>query len=167
MGTDKMLPRHVFHKPFTVRFPDRSEWERGSIPIKKGRLICYPDGFKTNEGTEAGVCGHGMKQKFSFSLGQYTTVFQVEVYAIKACAVENIKRGYLKRNIYILSDSQAAIKELDTYKINSKLVWDCHQYLMVLAEHNNVQFIGVPGYKASEGIETADQLAKRDVNMYI
>jgi ribonuclease HI len=162
MGTNKMLPRHVFHKPFTVRFLDRSEWERGSIPIKKGRLISYTDGFKTNEGTGAGVCGHGMKQKFSSSLGQYTTVFQVEVYAD-----ENIKRGYLKRNIYILSDSQAAIKELDSYKINSKLVWDCHQYLMVLAEHNNVQFMGVPGYKASEGIETADQLAKRDINMYI
>jgi hypothetical protein len=27
MGTDKMIPRHVFHKPLTVRFPDRSKRE--------------------------------------------------------------------------------------------------------------------------------------------
>jgi hypothetical protein len=49
--------------------------------------------------------------KLSFSLGQYTTVFQAEVYAIKACAVENLGRDYENRNTYILSDSQAAIKK--------------------------------------------------------
>jgi hypothetical protein len=35
MGTDKMIPRNMFHKLLTVRFTDRSAWERGSIPIKK------------------------------------------------------------------------------------------------------------------------------------
>jgi hypothetical protein len=84
------------------------------------------------------VYGHGTRQKFSFSLQQYTTVFQAEVYAIKACAVENVKRCYLKRNIYILSGSQAAIKARVNCKINSKLSWDCHQSLMMLAERNNV-----------------------------
>jgi hypothetical protein len=49
---------------------------------------------------------------FSFSPGQYTTVFQGNAYAIKTRVVENIKRGYLIRNIYILSDSQAVIKAL-------------------------------------------------------
>jgi hypothetical protein len=38
-GTEKMISRHVFHKEFTVRFPGRSEWEGGSIPIKKGAFI--------------------------------------------------------------------------------------------------------------------------------
>jgi hypothetical protein len=51
-------------------------------------------------------------RKLSFSLGQYTTVFQAEVYAIKACAAKNVDRDYKNRNIYILSDSQAAIKAL-------------------------------------------------------
>jgi hypothetical protein len=27
---DKMIPRHVFQRPFTVGFYDRSEWERDS-----------------------------------------------------------------------------------------------------------------------------------------
>jgi ribonuclease HI len=98
--------------------------------------------------------------KRSFSLGKYTTVFQAEVYAIMACTVENIDRNYRNRNIYILSDSQAAIKALDSYQINSKLVWDCHQSLIQLAEHNRVQLKWVPGDAGIEGNEIADQLAK-------
>jgi hypothetical protein len=52
-------------------------------------------------------------------LGQYTTVFRAQVY-VKACAVENLDRNYRKRNIYILSDNQAAIKALDNYQIKLK-----------------------------------------------
>jgi hypothetical protein len=48
-----------------------------------------------------------MMMKLSFSLGKY------EEYAIKSCAVEN-------RNIYSLSDSQAAVKALESYQINSE-----------------------------------------------
>jgi hypothetical protein len=66
------------------------------------------------------------------------TVFQAEVYAIKACTDENIDRNYKNKNIYILSDRQAAIEALDKHQIASKLVWDCHQSLMQLARHNRV-----------------------------
>jgi hypothetical protein len=40
----------------------------------------------------------------------------------KACVKENLGMNYRNRNIYILSDSQAAIKALDKHQINSKLV---------------------------------------------
>jgi hypothetical protein len=53
--------------------------------------------------------------------------FQAEVYSIKACLAENLHRIYMNRNIYIPSDSQAAIKGLSSHRITSKLVWDCHQ----------------------------------------
>jgi hypothetical protein len=46
--------------------------------------------------------GYGAKKRLSFSPGQYTMVFQAEVYAIKAYATENINRGYKNWNIYIL-----------------------------------------------------------------
>jgi hypothetical protein len=49
MGTDKITPRYAFHKPFTVRLPDRSDWDRGTVPIGKRGLIWYTDGSKTNE----------------------------------------------------------------------------------------------------------------------
>jgi hypothetical protein len=35
-GSDKMIPRHVYDKPFTIRFPDRSEWKKGFEPDRKG-----------------------------------------------------------------------------------------------------------------------------------
>jgi hypothetical protein len=60
---------------------------------------------------------HGTWRKLSFSLAKYTTVFQAEVYAINACAVENLDRNHKNRNIYILSEGQAAIKVLDKLQI--------------------------------------------------
>jgi hypothetical protein len=59
------LLRHEFHKRFTVRFPDRSEWERGPIPVKKGGL-----NWHTNEGTGSGMYSRGMRQRCRFSLWQ-------------------------------------------------------------------------------------------------
>jgi hypothetical protein len=81
------------------------------------------------KGTGAGVYCHGTRWKLSFSLGQYTTVLQAEVYAIRACTDENIDRKYKNRNIYILSDSQAAIKALGKHHITSKIVLG-HQSLI-------------------------------------
>jgi hypothetical protein len=83
-----------------------------------------------------------------------------------ACADENIKRDYFHRNIYtrqtFLSDSKAAIKALDKGRISSKLVWDCHQSLMILVERNKVYLMWVPGHKGIEDNESADHLARRD-----
>jgi hypothetical protein len=117
--------------------------KNGFQPSRNGGVICYTDGSKTNKGSGAGVykCGCGPRRHLSFSLGKYTTVFQAEVYAIKACAVGNLDRDYKNRNFCVLLDSQAAIKSLDNYQINSKLVWDCHQSIVKLAKHNKVQLI--------------------------
>jgi hypothetical protein len=65
----------------------------------------------------------------SFSLGFHTTVFQAEIYTTNAGIMEKTEKGYRSRN------SQAAIKVLDSFEINSKLIWDCHQSLVKLAEH--------------------------------
>jgi hypothetical protein len=70
--------------------------------------------------------------------------------------MENIEKGCTRRNIYILSDSQAAIQ------INSKLLWDCHQSLVKLAEHKRIQLVWVPGHMGIDGNEIADQLARQD-----
>jgi hypothetical protein len=56
-----------------------------------------------NKDTGARVCGYDTRWNLSFSLGQYTTVFQVELYAIKACVAENLGSNYRNRNISILS----------------------------------------------------------------
>jgi hypothetical protein len=77
--TDKMIPRCAYDRSFTVRFPDRCEWKDGHRTDRKGGLNWYTCGSKTNKGPGAGVCSHATRQKLSFSLGQYTTIFQAEV----------------------------------------------------------------------------------------
>jgi len=41
--------------------------------------------------------------------------FQDEIHAIKDCVMENREKDYTGRNIYILSDSQAYIKGLESF----------------------------------------------------
>jgi hypothetical protein len=165
MGSDKMIPRHVDEKPFTIRFPDRSEWNRGFQPDKKGGLIWYRYGSKTGNDTGAGMYCCGTRIKLSFSRRRYTTLFQAEVYAIKACADENIDRNYKNRNIYILPDSQAAIKALGKYQITSKLVWECHQSLVQRARKNRVQLVWVPGTRVLLGMKQQITWQKQDLNI--
>jgi len=50
------------------------------------------------------------------------TVFQAEIYTFIAWGKNNIGNGYTRRNIYILTDSPAAIMGLDSFQIYSKLV---------------------------------------------
>jgi hypothetical protein len=58
--------------------------------LTKVGLIWYTDGSKTEKGTGAGVYCHETRKKLSFRLGKYTTIFQAEVYDIKACTAENV-----------------------------------------------------------------------------
>jgi hypothetical protein len=44
--------------------------------IGMGEPICYIDGSKPKKDADAGVSGYGAKKRLSFSLGQYTTIFQ-------------------------------------------------------------------------------------------
>jgi ribonuclease HI len=113
-----------------------------------------------NKELDLGSIAMEQRRKFTFSLGQYTTIFQAEVYAIKACAVENLDRDYKNRNICILSHSQAAITALGKYQITSKLVWGSHQSHIQLARHNRVQLLWTPGREGIADNETADLLAR-------
>jgi ribonuclease HI len=60
----------------------------------------------------------------------------------------------------LFSDSQAAFKALNSFLIKSKLVWNCFQLLLKLAEQNKVKLMWVPGQRGVEDNEKADQLAK-------
>jgi hypothetical protein len=55
---------------------------------------------------------------------RFFEICRAEVYAVRACAEENLNRDYTNRNLHILPDSQAAIKALGKYLITSKLVRD-------------------------------------------
>ena len=78
------------------------------------------------------------KTNLTVSLGKYCTVFQAEIFVILSCAQRGIEQGYKNKRILILSDSQAALKALDSYQFKSKLVWNCLQEQLTLSQNNSV-----------------------------
>jgi len=158
VGTDKMILRYAYQKPFKVHLPNRHELQNRFNSLIRKALSGNTDGSKTNEENGAGVYKWGSKKGHRFSVGLHTTVFHAEIYIIKECILENVEKGYKGRYIYILSDSQAAIKALNNFQINSELVWDCHQSLVKLAEYNRIQLICMLGHMGNDVNEISDQL---------
>jgi len=62
-------------------------------------------GSNTDSGTDAELYRWESRNGHRFSFGLHATVFQAEIYAIKACIMENVEKGYTSRNISIVSDS--------------------------------------------------------------
>jgi len=60
-------------------------------------LIWYQDVFKIGAGE--GMYRWGLRRGHSFSLGIHTMIFHVKIYAIKACIMETIEKGFAGRNI--------------------------------------------------------------------
>jgi hypothetical protein len=89
-----MIVGNVYEKPFTIRLPDRSEWKEGFEPDRKGGTNLVYRWFQNQQRYWSWSVLIWKSRRLSFNLGQYTVVFQVVVYAIKACADENIDRNY-------------------------------------------------------------------------
>jgi hypothetical protein len=60
-----------------------------------------------------------------------------------------------------MSKSQVAIKALEGFQINSKLVWDCHNFLVKLAENNRIELVWVPERVGTGVNEVAYQSTKQ------
>ena len=99
----------------------------------KDALIWFTDCSRANSGTGSGIFGLRPNRSFSFPLGKFATVFQIEIYAILQCACENIRRAYKNKRILIFSDSQAALKALSCSKVTSELVAEGLDALSALA----------------------------------
>ena len=109
----------------TTLFWTREDWTKGTgtPPAVKG-LIWFTDGFKMREGTGAGVYGQSVGRRLSFSVGRYVTVFQAEIYAILVCVYEIQLQNRPEKYLSICSDSQVALKALQTIRM-SPLVQQC------------------------------------------
>ena len=158
MPSDSMPAVLDFNKPFSVIIPDRDCWGTGGLSFDRGSMVWYTDGSKSEEGVGIGI--YGNKTALSKSLGSNATIFQAEMHAIELCARIGLSRGLRSAKVYIISDSQAALKALNSVNIESRLVWDCLNVIKQLATKNRVTLMWSPGHTGIKGNENADGLAR-------
>ena len=89
MGTDRTTVRHAYHKPFMLKFTDKHEWQNGFNAVTYRGCSDIWMGPRPIKALMLGSIGGGFREGHSFSVGLHTTAFQVEIYAIKACIIEN------------------------------------------------------------------------------
>ena len=109
----------------------------------------------------AGLGIYGPNCRTSQGLGTHPSVFQAEILAIHYCAQIIQVNGIRGKNLYILSDSQAALKSLKRPVQTSKIVLECREELQELARYNKLTLMWVPGHRGVEGNEKADELARK------
>ncbi|KAF6214378.1 hypothetical protein GE061_009118 [Apolygus lucorum] len=157
--SDLMIEKQNFEIPFKVVINDRDHWKKGMPNFAPGSLVWYTDGSVMCGRSGIGI--KGPSASLVKSLGTNATIFQAEVHAIQLCAEEMLNKHLNRAKVYILSDSQAALKAIASYTINSKLVWECLNTLKTVAQNNQVTLLWIPGHEGHEGNEIADNLAKR------
>ena len=87
--------------------------------------------------------------------------------AIQAAVKIIVDKNIHKLRIAILSDSQAAIKGLDSSVINSRTVYDCRRCLKEMANRYEVYITWIPGHRYISGNCRAVDLARRGTSTII
>ena len=168
MNTDFMKAEYYFDHAYSTKVPDRREWLEGEIMDNQAVNTCFTDGSKQDENPNnpnhpqwagAGIYSETASLQESVPLGQYTTVFQAEVFAIQSCA-ELLTMRPIMESVVINTDSQAAIGALHKPRITSKVVLNARNALNHLAGMCKTTIRWVPGHTNIEGNEKADALAK-------
>lgn len=160
MKTDNIKPLHSFEKTFTVIIPKREEWQNESHFTGSGSTI-FTDGSRMDGQSGAGIFSNSENIKLHIPLGGFATVFQTEIHAILLGAQILLEKQTTNKTLRFFSDSQAALKAIDTHITRSGLVHECQTTLDLLALHNSVELIWIPGHSGFLGNEIADELARK------
>ena len=164
MPKDSCTPYLQFGKKNSVKIGERNEIQSEIEELGEGIIQCYTDGSYIDRKTGAGIYfkPHEILQleDQAISLGKLATVYQAEVIAIANAADMMIKADIQNQTIYILSDSQAALRAIASPRVKQLLVGNCIENLNMLSQNNQIQLMWVPGHSDIEGNERADTLAK-------
>jgi ribonuclease HI len=158
--TDTQKSKVIYEHRFKCEVPPRKNWEsfrRTNESIDT--ITCYTDGSLKEDIAGAGAYVKALNYKLSVPLGKGTSVFQAEVYAILKVVYELLARGVENKDILIFSDSQAAIKSMESSNVCSKLVEECIRALNHLGRNNKCTIAWVLGHSGIIGNEIADTLA--------
>ena len=112
-------------------------------------------------GTGSGVFSERLSINESYKLPDECTVFQAEIFGVYKAAEISLEYKVHDKDIRICVDIQAALKALNSVKVNSYLVKICIGKLNNLSQGNRVILCWVPGHEGNEGNEAADGLARK------
>jgi hypothetical protein len=124
---DKIVPIFAFGRRFLVELPPRSSWlsQEMSEILPSDGVIFYTDGSFFEGRAGAGVFSDTLDIRESYALGSLASVFQTEVYAVRACSDYCPSVNIHNMTICVCSDSNAAFLALSSYKISSKFLHQC------------------------------------------
>ena len=157
------IPRvTVLDRKFSVIIPTRTECETIiSSYEENNNFIFYTDGSVANSGSGAGIFCERLQLNSFFPLGKYTTVLQTEVFAITMCIQKCIELLLVGKPICICSDSQAALRALQSYSVASDSIFECIKLLNRMSTVESVTLLWIPAHSGFRGNEIADSLAKQ------
>lgn len=159
---DSLASTYVLEKNYVVFFPVREYWSSNlHNELISNHIVWFTDGSLCNGLAGAGAYLMNFDYEMSISLGKYASVFQSEIFAIIIAVTFCLDMEWTDKSIIICSDSQAALKSLDKFLVNSRLVNECKSLLNSLGAHNRVKLLWVPGHFGVEGNEKADFLARK------
>jgi ribonuclease HI len=161
---DKCVKTWNFDMKYKTEIRNREEWDH-SLKSASEPITWYSDGSKMDRTTGSGIYCEQLQIEKSVRLSDHSTVMQAETLAINMCAQATTLLNLRDRNIFIFSDSQAAIKAIGKYTIYTQTVKECIEQLNILGNCNNLTIAWVPGHSGIPGNEKADELANIGANM--
>jgi ribonuclease HI len=161
MRVDVMRPAYNFEPKYRVTALTREDWttSTGTPLISKGHVWFTDGSWMRGRGIVVRVYGQSVRRRLSLSLGRYATVFQVEVFAILACAHDIKDHGTPEKHVSICSNSLAALRALGAVR-TSPLVHQCQEALNYISALHTVGLYWVPGHEGVTGNEMANGLAR-------
>ena len=150
---------------YPIDFISRTrDWIENEAPMENPDIHIYTDGSRMENRSGSGwaVCHKDtVIAEESVYLGNESSVFQTEVFAIEQAlrwALENCEKGM---DILISSDSQSAISAIFKVTATSKVVQACKEVLRTAKENHRIAIQWVKGHANNTGNELADFLARQ------
>jgi hypothetical protein len=91
--TSSEKPAFIFNKVHLPGSHQGGEWSRSMVPLKKGGLIWYTDGSKTNEGTSAGLYAMALVKHSATAWGSMPQYFRPKYMPLRHVLMRILKEA--------------------------------------------------------------------------
>ena len=135
------------------------------VVISLRHLNFFTDGSKLEGRVGSGVFCPELDLNISFRLPDYCSVFQAELAVVSEVLKWLMRNITASTTINIFTDSQAAIKSLNSLTIRSKTVRDCLTALMEMANYFQIKISWVPSHSDIPGNCKVDELTRADTHL--